>query len=130
VVLYYHILGCGHYHNATKICGLCSVHISLLFRGENGTNIFRPYSRPNPFRGIQICPYPSPDIQYLIPYPYPNTQIVYLWCRCPILSYPTLLVLSVFESESGQKYENKCNISDIRLYPIRFSSLLLLFSTL
>ena len=30
------------------------------------------------------------------------------------------MTLSVFESESGQKYENKCNISDIRPYPIRF----------
>ena len=47
-------------------------------RGENGTDIFRPYSRPNPFRGVQICPYPSPDIEHPIPYPYPNNQIVYL----------------------------------------------------
>jgi hypothetical protein len=31
-------------------------------RDENGTDIFRPYSRPNPFRGIQISPYPGPDI--------------------------------------------------------------------
>jgi uridine kinase len=31
-------------------------------RDENGTNIFRPYSRPNPFRGVLIRPYPSPDI--------------------------------------------------------------------
>jgi len=30
------------------------------------------------------------------------------------------LTLSVFESESGQKYENKCNIGDIHPYPIRF----------
>jgi len=32
------------------------------------------------------------------------------------------LILSVFESESEseQKYENKYNIDDIRLYPIRF----------
>ena len=28
--------------------------------------------------------------------------------------------LSVFESESEQKYENKYNMSDIRSYPIRF----------
>ena len=28
--------------------------------------------------------------------------------------------LSVSESESEQKYENKYNMSDIRLYPIRF----------
>ena len=42
-------------------------------RDENGTDIFRPYSRPNSFRGVQICPYPSPNIQHLIPYPYPNT---------------------------------------------------------
>jgi hypothetical protein len=31
-------------------------------RDENGTDIFRPYSRPNPFREVQIRPYPSPDI--------------------------------------------------------------------
>jgi hypothetical protein len=31
-------------------------------RDENGTDIFRPYSRPNPFRGVLIRPYPSPDI--------------------------------------------------------------------
>ena len=32
------------------------------------------------------------------------------------------MTLSVFESESGQKYENKYNIGDIRPYPIRFLS--------
>ena len=58
-------------------------------RDENGTDIFRPYSKPNPFRGVEICPYSSPDIQHPIPYPYPNTQSVYLWCRYPIVSYPT-----------------------------------------
>ena len=47
-------------------------------RDENGTDIFQPYSKPNPFRGVEICPYPSPDIQHSIPYPYPNTQIAYL----------------------------------------------------
>jgi hypothetical protein len=31
-------------------------------RDENGTDIFRPYSRPNPFRGVLIRPYPSPNI--------------------------------------------------------------------
>jgi hypothetical protein len=31
-------------------------------RDENGTDIFRPYSRPNPFREVLIRPYPSPDI--------------------------------------------------------------------
>ena len=41
-------------------------------RDENGTNIFRPYSKPNPFRGVEIYPYPSPDIQHPIPYPYPE----------------------------------------------------------
>ena len=50
----------------------------ILGRDENGTDIFRPYSKPNPFRGVEICPYPSPDIQHPIPYPYPNTQIAYL----------------------------------------------------
>ena len=47
-------------------------------RDENGTDIFRPYSRPNPFKGAQICSYPSPNIQHPIPYPYPNIQIAYL----------------------------------------------------
>jgi hypothetical protein len=37
---------CGHMHS----------------RDENGMDIFRPYSRPNPFRGVEICPHPSPDI--------------------------------------------------------------------
>jgi hypothetical protein len=31
-------------------------------RDENGTDIFRPYSIPNQFRGVLIRPYPSPDI--------------------------------------------------------------------
>jgi hypothetical protein len=31
-----------------------------------------------------------------------------------------IFILSVFESESGHKYENKHDISDIRPYPIRF----------
>jgi hypothetical protein len=34
----------------------------LKSRDENGMDIFRPYSRPNPFRGVLIPPYPSPDI--------------------------------------------------------------------
>ena len=50
----------------------------LASRDENGMDIFRPYSKPNPFRGVEICPYPSQDIQHPIPYPYPNTQIGYL----------------------------------------------------
>jgi hypothetical protein len=29
---------------------------------KNGTDIFRPYSRPNSFRGVLIRPYPNPDI--------------------------------------------------------------------
>jgi hypothetical protein len=35
---------------------------TLTTRDENGTDIFRPYSIPNPFRGVLIRPYPSPDI--------------------------------------------------------------------
>jgi hypothetical protein len=35
---------------------------SLSTRDENGRDIFRPYSRPNSFRGVLIRPYPSPDI--------------------------------------------------------------------
>ena len=50
----------------------------IVSRDENGTDIFRPYSKPNPFRGVEICPYPSSDIQHPISYPYPNTQIAYL----------------------------------------------------
>jgi hypothetical protein len=37
-----------------------------------------------------------------------------------MVSYPTFLILSVFESEFRHKYENKYDISDIRPYPIRF----------
>jgi hypothetical protein len=37
-----------------------------------------------------------------------------------IVSYPAFFILSVFESESGHKYENKYDISDIRPYLIRF----------
>ena len=36
------------------------------------------------------------------------------------IRYPAWLTLSVFEFESGQKYKNKCNIGDIRPYPIHF----------
>jgi len=52
---------------------LAAVVASLACRDENGTDIFRPYSTPNSFREVQICPYPSPNIQHPIPYPYPNT---------------------------------------------------------
>jgi hypothetical protein len=58
------------------VCSVSSIRMDLprpATRDENGTDIFRPYSRSNPFRGVQICPYPSPDIQHPIPYPYPNT---------------------------------------------------------
>jgi hypothetical protein len=45
----------------------------VIDRDENGTDIFRPYSRLNSFRGVQICPYSSLNIQHPIPYPYSNT---------------------------------------------------------
>ena len=32
---------------------------------ENGTDIFRPYSKPNLFSGVEICPYPNTQIAYL-----------------------------------------------------------------
>jgi hypothetical protein len=35
---------------------------AVFSRDENGTDIFRPHSRPNPFRGVLIRSYPSPDI--------------------------------------------------------------------
>jgi hypothetical protein len=37
-----------------------------------------------------------------------------------MLSYLAWLTQSVFESESGQKYENKCNNCDIHPYLIRY----------
>jgi len=88
----------------------------VMTRGENSKDIFRPYLIPTLFGGLKICPYP-------------NTQIAYLWCWYPIVSYPAWLTLSVFESESRQKYENKCNISDIRPYPIRFHPYMWLMAT-
>jgi hypothetical protein len=39
-----------------------SVGCSCVSRDENGTDIFRPYSRPNSFREVLIRSYPSPDI--------------------------------------------------------------------
>jgi len=65
----------------------------------------------NLFRGVYIRSYSSPDIQHPILYPYLNTQIVHLWHWYLIISYPAWFTLSVFEFESGQKYENKCKIS-------------------
>jgi hypothetical protein len=56
-------------------------YLSLVTKSENSTDIFQPYSRSNSFRKVQICAYPSPDIQHPILYPYPNIQIAYLWCR-------------------------------------------------
>ena len=50
----------------------------VVSRGQNGKDIFGPYSKSNSFRGVQICSHLSPDIQHSIPYPYPNTQITYL----------------------------------------------------
>ena len=60
------------------LIGMYGDIIEMTARDENGTDIFRSYSSPNPFRGVQICPYPSSDIHHPIPYPYPNTQIIYL----------------------------------------------------
>ena len=61
---------------AFEPCSNCTCFACV--RDENGTDIFRSYSKPNPFIEVEICPYPSPDIQHPIPYPYPNTQIAYL----------------------------------------------------
>ena len=38
---------------------------SVTIRDENGTDIFRPYSKPNPFGGVESCPYPNIQIAYL-----------------------------------------------------------------
>jgi hypothetical protein len=46
-------------------------------RDENGTDIFRPYSRPNPFRGVLIRPYPSPDIYDVDIQSYPIRHFLY-----------------------------------------------------
>jgi hypothetical protein len=94
--------------------GWISLSQMMLIMGENGTDIFWLYSRPDLFRGVQICLWPSLGIQRPIRYLYPNAQIVYLWCRYSIISYPAWLTLSIFESESEQKYENKYNICRIR----------------
>jgi len=80
----------------------------VLTRGANGTDIFRPYPSSNPFRGVQIHPYPSSDIQYLIPYLYTNTQIAY---RYQFVSYPTQLTLFVSESENHCSYLTICTPS-------------------
>ena len=79
-----HVLRCVPAPAARVVRAVC-LHLlltcydrSTTIRDENGTDIFRPYLKPNLFRGVKICPYPSPDIQHPIPYPYPNTQIAYL----------------------------------------------------
>lgn len=45
---------------------------------ENSTYIFKMYSTPNSFKGTQIYPYLSLNIQNSILYPYLNTKIIYL----------------------------------------------------
>jgi len=47
--------------------------VPSLYSDENGTDIFRSYSRSNSFRGVQICLYPSLNLRHPIPYPYSNT---------------------------------------------------------
>jgi hypothetical protein len=45
----------------SNVC-VCTSCVCVMSRDENGMDIFRLYSRPNPFRGVLIRPYPSPDI--------------------------------------------------------------------
>jgi hypothetical protein len=57
----------GHGDEAAELAdeatGVASTGIKVVvYRDENGTDIFRPYSRPNSFRGVLIHPYPSPHI--------------------------------------------------------------------
>ena len=75
--LFHQIIG-DFFYFFIKISKQGDIFKELLSRGENGMDIFRPYSRPNPFSEVQIYPYLSPDIQHPIPYPYPNNQIAYL----------------------------------------------------
>jgi hypothetical protein len=65
----------------------------LTHQDKNGTDIFRPYSRPNPFRGVQICLYSSPDIQHLIPYPNPTRNM-----KTNVISTISIRIRSVFIS--------------------------------
>jgi hypothetical protein len=57
---------------------------------------------------VDIQSYPIRQSWYSIIF---NHIQAYLWCRYSI----------IFESESGLKYENKCNISNIHSYPIYFN---------
>jgi hypothetical protein len=63
-------LGCGGRRSSARmehkpIPSNTDGHGSVLWvrgRDENGTDIFRLYSRSNLFRGVLIRSYPSPDI--------------------------------------------------------------------
>ena len=64
-------------------------------RGVNGMDNILSYLSSNSFRGVNIRPYASPDIQYPTPYPNPKIKFRFLWCWYLFISYPTNLTLSV-----------------------------------
>jgi hypothetical protein len=59
-------ISCSKSSAAAIVCGLpgsCTRKVRTpISRDENGTDIFRPYLKPNPFREVLIRSYPSPDI--------------------------------------------------------------------
>ena len=75
-------------------------------------DISRLYSNLIRFVRVFIRPYPISSIQYS----YPNAQKLYFMMLISItILSEKKLTLSIFE----HKYENKYDISNIRLYPIR-----------
>ena len=66
--------------------------------GVNGTDNIHRYLSSDSFRGVNIRPYPSPDIQY--PTPYPNQ---FLWYRYIFISYLTNLILSIPDPNPRRK---------------------------
>ena len=47
-------------------------------RGVNGMDNILSYLSSNSFRGVNIRPYASPDIQYPTPYPNPKIKVRFL----------------------------------------------------
>jgi hypothetical protein len=96
-----------------------SVQFSILAegRGVNGTDGIHSYSSLDSFRGVNIHPYPSPDIQYSSHTRIRILKFRFLWCRYPFISYPTHLTLPVPDLNPRRKI-NVC--IRIRRYLIVF----------